>query len=133
MMDAINVAPLAPRYAERTMMNFSEQLRFIQRVLEGNPPQSDKDEAARMVREMRRQVLGGRSRVDRVLQLMQENPARELYEGGDSSGGACGEFWVCYTAGVAYEPLSAPEVQELADRGLIRQKYPGCYVLQRTN
>jgi hypothetical protein len=32
---------------------YDDQLRFVARVLEGNPPQKDKDDAAAMVRAMR--------------------------------------------------------------------------------
>jgi len=35
------------------LLRFDDDLRFVQRVLEGDPPQSDKDDAARMVRNIR--------------------------------------------------------------------------------
>lgn len=76
-------------------------------------------------------------RQERALELMRAPPKsigynrRDLYEGASRSigGKGCGLYWITYTAGHQYEPLTQQDIDDLVACGLIKQKWPGCYEL----
>lgn len=113
------------------MSDKQEQLAFIQRVLESNAPESDRAAAAQMVRDMRRALMRALAHdKETVLELMRARSDRELYEGAGPDGKTgSGMFFVTYSAGERYAPLTAAQVAELERGGRIRQKWPGCYML----
>lgn len=64
------------------------------------------------------------SRQTKVLLLLQRcDKQRELYEARD------GRYYLTYSAGESYEPLRKDEVLELVRRGLVAERWPGCYAL----
>lgn len=73
----------------------------------------------------------------RVLELLLEYPEkvsneRDLYEGaGAGKNKGSGFYWLSWTATDPYQPLSADEVRELHEQGLIVEKWPGCYTVER--
>lgn len=74
------------------------------------------------------------SRQQRVVNLLLENSARDLYDGASASDPkiGCGYFYVTYSADEVYHPLYRGDVDSLLSAGLIRKKYPnydGCFVL----
>lgn len=60
----------------------------------------------------------------RAIELLRSNPDRDLYEGGAGGNRGSGEYWITYSAGLAYQPLNWQEVQELIDQGLLCDKWP---------
>jgi hypothetical protein len=69
----------------------------------------------------------------RILELLRERPSRDLYEGAAPNGrDGSGFYWVTYSAGVDYRPLSQTEVDELERGGLIVKRWPGCYGIATT-
>lgn len=62
----------------------------------------------------------------RVLDLLKADRKRDLYEGADASGKkGCGLWWVTYSAGVEYRPLTTSEVRQLERSERIELTYPG--------
>lgn len=73
----------------------------------------------------------GNARQMVVIAMMRANQARELYEGAAANGrDGSGVFWVTHTGDEPhYAPLNWAEVRDLEKRGLIKEKWPGCYEL----
>ena len=114
-----------------SLNDLQTKLRFAQRCLESNAPESDRQDAAQMVRDVRRELYamaGGN--VERVLALMREDRERDLYEGaGEDGKSGCGLYWLTHSATATYEPLMQDQVDDLERRGAIVAKWPGCYRL----
>lgn len=66
----------------------------------------------------------------RVLGLLKSRPGRDIYEGGDDQGLGTGLYYVTYSAGETYEPLSRAEVRDLEQRGLIVERWSDCFKLK---
>ncbi len=62
-----------------------------------------------------------------LLDMLRADSRRDLYEGAGPGGKGSGQYWVTYSAGEQYVPLTWPEVKALAARGLIVERWQGCY------
>lgn len=79
------------------------------------------------------------SRQERALQLLRADPKstgynrRDLYEGASQTNpkNGSGEYWITYSSGFDYEPLTRQDIDELLAARLIKKKWPGCYELDR--
>jgi hypothetical protein len=71
------------------------------------------------------------ARQQRVLELLRERRDRELYEGAAPPMGkhGSGQFWVTHSADAVYSALGWEEVRDMERRGLIVERWPGCYRL----
>jgi hypothetical protein len=66
----------------------------------------------------------------KALELLNARRDRDIYEGGGPDGRrGSGRFWVTYSGGERYEPLTWSDVRNMQAAGLIMERYPGCYVL----
>ena len=71
------------------------------------------------------------NRQEFALRMMSERPDRALYEGSAPPRAyhGSGKYWLTYSAGIKYEPLTQADVDSLSSSGHIVQMWPGCYRL----
>lgn len=70
-------------------------------------------------------------RQQRIIDLMQARPERDLYEGSAPPNArlGSGEFWLTYSADEHYQPLRREDVDALVQLGVIVERWPDCYKL----
>jgi hypothetical protein len=65
-------------------------------------------------------------RQHRMLELLSQNPNRDVYEAGDPKTNmktGNGEFYCTHSGGERYEPLTLSDVQQLLDMGYLAFKW----------
>lgn len=71
-------------------------------------------------------------RQNAALRLLNDDLRRDLYEGSDGGRDGCGRYWITYSAGIQYEPLTRGDIDGLLNTGMIRRRwkdYDGCFIL----